>query len=259
MSIQLKREVFESEFIYNLKQKELNKIILEKQIKSKSINIYDSYVFNNEKTTSIGLYIINTSNKEVAINCLPIKIIAGNNIIHKMNLKIDYFIRSNEAIFHEIVISDLNTEAYEYKYIEILIDDEYLIRKNNLVDIDLNDIPKITGYRNNREMKKFIKGLSTIKKDELRIDVFKVAEAENGFGILSLFRNSSDKKVNIKSLPISVYTSHGLLIYKGVYTINDDSLKIESNKGKLYYIEIPFSNFLKIEGHDLSTYKVEFK
>ena len=258
--IQLIKDRLKSDFHNELLNKEYAEKIYKDNFSKNHIHINLSYIHENEEHVDFGMYISNNSNKDILIKKFPLVFCEDEIIKLEKYIEINKEISKYEAIHIEFKISKVElVNVQEYKNIKVYISQNLEVDKYPYVKIDMDDIPRINGYRNHRAMKKFIKNLSTIRKDELRIDVFKVAEAENGFGIISLFRNSSDKEVNIKSLPISVYTSHGLLIYKGVYTINDNSLKIDSNKGKLYYIEIPFTNLLKIEGHDLSTYKVEFK
>lgn len=258
--IQLIRDRVKSDFHNELLTKEYEDKIYKDNFSKNHIHINLSYIHDSEDEIEFGMYISNNSNKEILIKKFPLEFCENEIVKLEKYIEINKEISAYKAIYIEFKITKLElANVQEYKNIKVQISQNLEVDKYPYVELDMNNIPRINGYKGHREMKKFIKGLSTIKKDELRIDVFKVAEAENGFGILSLFRNSSDKEVNIKSLPISVYTSHGLLIYKGVYTINDNSLNVEANKGKLHYIEIPFSNFLKIEGHDLSTYKVEFK
>lgn len=259
-NIKLVNERCQSDFYNNLLKDEFKNIILNEEVNNDCIKIINSFIFENNDFLEIGLYITNLSNKEIHIKRLPLKMYIDKNIVKNFVIDVNKDISSKEAIYKEIKLSkdeSLNNINIENLY--ICIDNLNKIKRFNFIDIDMQKLPKIDGYRSNREMKKFLRNLSKIEEDEFRIDVFKVGEVEEGFCILSLARNSSDREINIKSLPITVYMENGLMIYKGVYRINDNSLSVGSYKGKFYSIVIPFSNFLKIEGQDLSKYKVEFK
>lgn len=259
-NIKLANERCQSDFYNNLLKDEFNNIILNKNINNNYIQITNSFIFENKDSLEIGLYITNLSNKEIHIKRLPLKMYIDEDTVNSFVVDINKNIGSKEAIYKEIKLSkdeSLNNINKEKAY--ICIDNLNKIKRFNYIDIDIKKLPKIDGYKSNREMKKFLRTLSKIEEDEFRIDVFKVGEVEEGFCILALARNSSDREINIKSLPITVYMENGLMIYKGIYRINDNSLSVGAYKGKFYSIVIPFNNFLKVEGYDLSKYKVEFK
>lgn len=259
-NIKLVNERCQSDFYNNLLKDEFNDIILNKKINNNYIQITNSFIFENNDSLEIGLYIINLSNKEVHIKRLPLKIYINEDIVKSFVVDINKDISSKEAIYKEIkLLKDEGLNNINREKVYICIDNLNKVKRFNYIDIDIKKLPKIDGYRSNREMKKLLRNLSKIEEDEFRIDVFKVGEVEEGFCIIALARNSSDREINIKSLPITVYMENGLMIYKGIYKINDNSFSIGSHKGKFYSIVIPFSNFLKIEGQDLSKYKVEFK
>lgn len=259
-NIKLVNERYQSDFYNNLLKNEFNDIILNQKNNANYIQIANSFIFENTDSLEIGLYISNLSNKEIHIKRLPLKIYINEEIVKNFVVDINKNISSKEAIYKEVkLLKDEKLNNIDTNKIYICIDNLNKVKRFNYIDIDIKKLPKIDGYRSNREMKKFLTNLSKIEEDEFRIDVFKVGEVEEGFCIIALARNSSDREISIKSLPITVYMGNGLMIYKGIYNINDNSLSVGPYKGMFYSIVIPFSNFLKIEGQDLSTYKVEFK
>ncbi|MCB2286358.1 SLAP domain-containing protein [Clostridium algidicarnis] len=259
-NIVLSKEIYESDFHHELLKEELQKMLSNKQLKSNHVNMYCSYVYENDEYISMGIYLINNSDKDILINKLPLSICNKKEKIFDYTIDINKTIFTNNAIFKEISIlkSDLAL-SYNIDDIYIEFDDLKKINKYPYINIEIDNMPKVNGYKSYREGKKFLKNLSNIEENQFSIDIFKVGQVEEGFCIIALFRNSSSKAINIKSIPLTVLVSENLPVYKGVYNINDDGLIIESNKGKFYSIIIPLESFIQIDYEDMSKYIVKFQ
>ncbi|MBB6713509.1 SLAP domain-containing protein [Clostridium gasigenes] len=260
LNIVLSKEIYESDFHHQLLKEELGKMLSNEELESMHFHMYNSYIYENDEYIDMGIYLINNSEKDLLVNSLPLSIYNKEEKAFNYNIHINKTILKNNAIFKEIKIlkSDLN-RSYNIDDLYVVLDDIKNINKYKYINIEIDNIPRINGYRGYRESKKFLKNISNIEENQFSIDIFKVGEVEEGFCIIALFRNSSSKDLNIKSIPLTVYTDSKILIYKGIYNINDDGLKVEGNKGKFYSIVIPFENFLKIDNHDLSRYIVKFE
>ena len=70
-------------------------------------------------------------------------------------------------------------------------------------------------------------------------------------------RNSCEKDINIKSLPIEVYNELGLLIYKGIYS-NENGIKIKNKTGIINCITIPWNEFITVKAKEIRDFKVKF-
>ena len=260
LGISLKKEVYESDFYYNLLQEEFKKIMYNNHIINKRFHIFSSYSYENEDEIEFGIYVINSSLDNVLIKNLPFCLHDGERKIYSQQVFINRTIESNAAIFIEVKIKKEDIkEEYIFKNLSISMDEINSIRKFPYININMDDIPKSKEYTNYRDLKNFLKNISVIQENQLCIDIFKTGEIDGGFCIIALFRNSSQNYINIKSIPLTITNDIDLLIYKGVFEIEDNSLYIEGNKGKLVVINIPGEEFPIIEGQNLSKYKVYIK
>ncbi|MBU3209369.1 SLAP domain-containing protein [Clostridium algidicarnis] len=258
--IKIYKQVYESDFIYDLRKKELEKIILETELIDNHLTVHNSYVYINEGVMEVGAYLINNSNKVLDIKTIPISAYCDKKLVGIMDVDINKVIKSKEAIFKEIKFTDNNLHSKQInEEVSLGFGELNSIKKYPHLNIDINELPKVNGYKSYREGKKFLKNLSNIEENQFSIDIFKVGQVEEGFCIIALFRNSSSKAINIKSIPLTVLVSENLPVYKGVYNINDDGLIIESNKGKFYSIIIPLESFIQIDYEDMSKYIVKFE
>ena len=254
------KELYRSEFHNNLLDSEYIDLTKKNNFIDEHLHINLVYISEKEEELEIGAYITNNSNRDIQLKNLPICLYKDNIKVFEKIYSINKSVESKQATFIELTIPlILSLKGKGYENIDINFGDGRSIAKYPYVNIDIKELPRINGYKSYREMKKFIKTLPTIRKNELRVDNFKVGEVEDGFCIIALFRNSSNKELNIKSIPLKVYTDTNILVYTGVYNINNNGLKLGGNKGKFYTIVIPFENFFKVDNQDLSKYIVEFK
>lgn len=260
IDISLGREIFESDFYHTFLKDELQKVIYENILKENQLHIFSSYIYENDYEIEAGVYIINSSENEIKINNLPLCIYNNGEKIYFEDLKVDKKLESYSSVFKEFKINkEKISEEYRIDTLSIGINDLRNIKKYPYINIDVNNLPKIKEYINYRDIKKFLANISIIDEDQLCIDIFRTGEIEEGLYIIALFRNSSNRTVNITSLPLEVYNASNLLMYKSSFTINDNSLNLEGNTGKMIVITIPRKDFPFIEGEDLTKYKVEIK
>lgn len=260
LDISFRKETYESDFYHNLLQEEFKNIIYNNDIINKRLHIFSSYSYENEYEIEFGVYIINSSLDNIVIKNLPFCLYNNETKIYNQQVFINKTIESNSAIFIEIKIKKEDIkEEYKLEDISISIDEINSIKKFPHINVNMDDIPRSEDYTNYRDLKKFLKNISVIQENQLCIDIFKTGELDGGFCIIALFRNSSPNSINIKSIPLTITNDIDLMIYKGVFKIEDSSLYIEGNKGKLVVINIPGEEFPIIEGQNLSKYKVYIK
>lgn len=257
--IKFTKDICRSEFHNNLLEEEYHEIIEKHDLLNDHLHIDLSYMYEKEESLELGLYITNNSEQEIHIIKLPISLYEKSRKIYDKNIDIMKNIMPKKSIFIEIDIKNiLSDKKYDIQDIKLEVGDLNQIANYPYINIDIDNIPKFNVYKRNREINNFLNNLSIIRNNELRLDIFKVGEVEDGFCIIFLIRNSSKNKINIKSIPLTIHTGSDYIIYKGTQ-IFKNSLNIDSNKGIFYSITIPFTQMAKIKGDDLSKYKVEFK
>lgn len=260
LEISLKKEVYESDFYHNLLKEEFKKIVYNNDIKSKRLHIFSSYGYENEYEIEFGIYIINASEEEIVVNNLPLCLYEGDKNVYSEEIFINKSIESYSAIFREVRIKKENIkEEYNISNLSISIGEVNSIKKFPYINIEIDNLPKRSDYGNYKDIKKFLNNLSVMEENQLAIDIFRTGEIEEGFYIITLFRNSSNNPINIKSIPLTVMNDLDLLIYEGTFEVKDDSLYIEGNKGKLMVITIPRGEFPIFDGENLNNYKVIIK
>lgn len=254
--INLVEDLNRSSFLNELLKKELSYICENKNICNESLNLVKNYISENDTEIQCGVFIINNSNTDIYLRELPVRLKVYEKIIFEEWIIINKDIKAQEAIFQEIIISkEKIDEEYDLNLTEVIVG-----RINDLrayEDIEIKEYPKFNKYGAYREMKKFIRELPLIEENQIRIDKFKVGALNEGLCIINLFRNSSKREINIKSIPIEVYTEKEILIYKGTYIL-ENGFNIGAKEGKFYNIIIPWSNFLISEASTLHNFYVKF-
>ena len=257
--VSIKTGIHESEFLKKFLKKELSKVLQDKELRSNKLYIYRSYVYEKEEYIEIGVYIINTSTKNIFIKLLPIIVVNGEEKINKV-LEVQEDIKPEQAVFKELKV---NKSSLKNNYIlddfEVLISNLNNLEKYEPIELELNIEPKFKGYITKREFNKFIKQLPRINKDNLAINIFKKAYVDDGYFISLLIRNSSANDIKINTLPVVVTTVNDLIIYDGVITFEKDGCVVSSNKVVLKNLLIPFNKFPLITGYDGINFKVFFK
>lgn len=155
------------------------------------------------------------------------------------------------------LIIELEENEIEVEDIDVFINDNKVVKKYPYIDIDIKNMPKVSQYKSYRMVKNKIKNIPIAKLDEVKIDIINVVNDINGLSILTLMRNSCEKDINIKSLPIEVYNELGLLIYKGIYS-NENGIKIKNKTGIINCITIPWNEFITVKAKEIRDFKVKF-
>lgn len=251
------RELNKSDFYNNLLIEEYNNLKKNNKFIDNHLYINVVYLIENDYEYEFGVYITNNSNNEIFVKEIPVVIKIDDLIIEDKILSINKNLNSFEATFLEIKLNkDTFNEKLNINLFNIEFGNINQFIKKNYVKIEIEEIEEIRDKAGYSEIKKFLKNLTFIEKDQFAIDIFKVGEIEEGFFIIALFRNSSNKDVNIKSIPLTIENNSNLLIYKEVFTVNDDSLNIKANSGKLKAIVIPRKEFPFVQGEKLEEYNV---
>lgn len=255
-NIKLVLERERSDFYNELLSKEFEVVLKKISSKCGSLNIEKSYFCINGNELNIGLYIINNSEKQIILKSLPIECCINNYINKNITLNIDKNISQYSAVFVELII-ELEENEIEVEDIDVFINDNKVVKKYPYIDIDIKNMPKVSQYKSYRMVKNKIKNIPIAKLDEVKIDIINVVNDINGLSILTLMRNSCEKDINIKSLPIEVYNELGLLIYKGIYS-NENGIKIKNKTGIINCITIPWNEFITVKAKEIRDFKVKF-
>lgn len=255
-NIKLVLERERSDFYNELLSKEFEVVLKKISSKCGSLNIEKSYFCINGNKLNIGLYIINNSEKQIILKSLPIECCINNYINKNITLNIDKNISQYSAVFVELII-ELEENEIEVEDIDVFINDNKVVKKYPYIDIDIKNMPKVSQYKSYRMVKNKIKNIPIAKLDEVKIDIINVVNDINGLSILTLMRNSCEKDINIKSLPIEVYNELGLLIYKGIYS-NENGIKIKNKTGIINCITIPWNEFITVKAKEIRDFKVKF-
>lgn len=257
--IEIKTGIHESAFLKNFLEDEFLAILKNEELKNNKLYIYKSYIYEKKEYIEIGVYIINTSEKNVFIKSLPLTI---TNNEHQINQSLDIQdeIGAGQALFRELKIDRyLLNDNYMLDNFKVLISNLSSLEKYEPIELELNIEPKFKGYISRREFDKFIKNLPRINDNSLAINIFKKGYVEDGYFISILFRNSSESDLVINTLPIVVMTANNLIIHENTITFKDNNCKIPSNKAVLKNILIPFNKFPLIPKMNGMDFKITFK
>ena len=257
--IEIKTGVHESEFLKEFLKDELSRVLKHKELKNNKLYIYKSYVYEKEEYIEFGVYIINTSEKDIFIKTLPLAISDGKEKVNKA-LEVQENIKIGQAIFRELKVNkSLISYDFNLDDLEVLISNLNSLEKYEPIELELNIEPKFRGYITKREFNKFMSGLPRINEESLAINIFKKAYVEDGYFISLVLRNSSSKDLYIETLPIVVTTSNDLIIHESVIKFEKNNCLVPSNKAILKNILIPFEEFPLLPKYNGMDFKVFFK
>lgn len=238
-NIDINKEIYQSDFLYSLQREELKEILEVTTLVYQHLNICTSYVYENEDFLEVGLYLVNNSEKDLEIKLLPLSITYEGRIICDYELVVNKTIEGKKSISSEVkLLKSHLPQIADIDKISLSIENLNNINVFPYVDIEVNNIPKLNGYRNYRDIKKFLKNLSHLEESQFAVDIFKAGMVEDGLCIIVLLRNSSIKDISLNSIPVEVYTESDLLVYKGTYSVMDGIL-VQGNKGIFYTMTIP--------------------
>lgn len=258
-NVEMKSKIHESEFLKEFLKHELFDVLKDKELRSNNLYIYKSYIYEKEDYIEIGIYIINTSKKDILVKSVPLVVTCGENKINKV-LHVEEEIKTAQAVFKELRIKKiLLEEFYDLNSFEINIGNLNNLEKYEPIELEFNIEPKFKGYIIKREFNKFIANLPKINENSLAINIFKKMYIEDGYFISLIIRNSFIKDLNIGTLPIVITTSNNLIIYESVIKFENNSCLIPANKVVMKNILIPFKEILLLPKHDGMDFKILFK
>lgn len=71
-NVEMKSKIHESEFLKEFLKHELFDVLKDKELRSNNLYIYKSYIYEKEEYVEIGIYIINTSKKDILVRTTPV-------------------------------------------------------------------------------------------------------------------------------------------------------------------------------------------
>lgn len=120
-NVEMKSKIHESEFLKEFLKEELFNVLKNEELRSNNLYVYKSYIYEKEEYIEIGIYIINTSKKDILVKSLPLVITCGENKINKV-LHVEEEIKTAQAVFKELRIKKiLLEEFYDLNSFEINI------------------------------------------------------------------------------------------------------------------------------------------
>lgn len=254
LGIELVKKNYRSDFLHDMLEEELAGLIAGKKFLNRSLNFIINYIYRNDNDVEFGLFIINKSMEEVFIRELPFIIKDKNNreVIKKFTYEINEKIKINKAIFCEIKV-----EGICEKELELLIGESREMLLDNYFLVNAKNLDNIKKYSVVRELKKFARNLPMMKADELSIDLYSIGQDNDKIVLILYFRNSSNRDVSIKSLPLNIYSESRLLAYRDVYLLEDNSLVVPKETGIFFRISINKDDF-PLEGEAINKCTVDF-
>ena len=78
-NVEMKSKIHESEFLKEFLKHELFDVLKDKELRSNNLYIYKSYIYEKEEYVEIGIYIINTSKKDILVKSVPLVVTCGEN------------------------------------------------------------------------------------------------------------------------------------------------------------------------------------
>lgn len=239
-------------------EEEIKEII--PKIKKGVINISGVYVFENDENYEVKVYITNGLERPVKFEKVPLYMINSNgdklayqefDLSHMEEIppysarpcklefrKENLFVDAISSEDWQIVFGGQNPEAVQY------------------VDVELESIPEEMSLKEINTFNEFLKGLPGIERGQVSISVFTMTQYKNNNILMTLvIRNTTQDAIEIKTLPISVYTKDDKKVLSGVFEIND--FKVNSCKARILSLVFP-SEIVLDEDFDLSSCKINF-
>ncbi|WP_195429119.1 SLAP domain-containing protein [Clostridium sp. D46t1_190503_E9] len=252
------KESNRSDFYNDLLIDEYKEVVANNSFIDNHLHINTVYLVENDYEYEVGIYITNNSDREIFLRDLPIVLRLGDKVLKEEILSLEKNISSFEAVYIEVKF-DKNDfiENFDINDCDIELGDTNSLNKYNYVKINFDGLDKVREKSGYREIKRFIKNLPLIEEGSIALDVFASGEIEEGFFIIVLFRNSSSEDINIKSIPLEIYTGDDLIFYKNYFSLLDGGIKVPSYSGLFKVIVIPKDEFQGVEGEDSDTYKVK--
>lgn len=256
----LLKENSRSEFYNNLLKKEYEILVKDIEFINNYIYINTTYFIENDYEYEAGIYLTNSSNKNIYIKKLPFILKNNDGVLKKIIVQVDKDIKEYEGIFIEIKIQkDEFNKELSIDNLKIEIDKINKIRTYNSIDINIEGLEKIRELSAYRDIKKFIKRLPQIEEDTIDLQVFESGESDRGFFIIIFIRNASSEDITINSIPFELYTHDDLIIYKNYFKSLDDGINVKAFSGVFKVIFLSKEDVPDILGETLDTIKVKIR
>lgn len=258
LGIELLKKSYRSDFLQEMLEDELAELINSKELLSGSLNFMIDYFYKGSREIEFGLFIINKSIEEIFIEEVPfvIKNKASNKVLKEFTYEIKEKIKINKASFHEIKM-DINGFDLSSEQLTLAIGDSTKMTVDNYFTVNVQNLDSIKKYSAIRALKKFTKSLELMRKDELRADLYAIYSDENNVVVILYFRNSSNRDISIKSIPINIYSEGNLLAYRDILLLEDNSLLVPKESGMFFKVSIDKEKF-PLEGKDIEKCRVDF-
>jgi len=248
----LKEKVFQEE-LYNINEIE--------PLKENQVNLATTYFSNKGNELEVGFFIRNTLKNEISLEEVVLAIQSSKgDIISNLTCNLKELGSmpsytgtpcSLKFIINEGSIYDPNEE---YRVI---------FNKNincfQSVKADIENISIDMSFDEEEEIRKFEKGLDTLRKDEINIAIFKLVKDDNGsINITLLVRNGYNKEIKLERLPITIMNYNNYPICKHVFYDSNGLVNIGARRAKLLKLSIDKSKIYNTV-FDLNKCKILFQ
>ncbi|WP_055069592.1 SLAP domain-containing protein [Clostridium massiliamazoniense] len=259
INISLQEKSDRSSYLNNLLFEELKEIILTEELYEGALSLVTKYIYVNNYFIEFGIFIINNSEKEIYIEKIPLSIMEDARKLVDYNLVIKENFKPKKAHFHELKIPlEILNKVVEEKSLKLTLGNLRNLKYEEVYNLEIVDLDKVESKSIARKLKKFVKSTTGIERNYLTINKHSISKDKAGnVNVVLLFRNSSDKDLKLKTLPINIYTENNLLCYRQVCSLGDDFL-IPKNKGSFYIMEISKEEFPVEAVSNLENCRIDF-
>ena len=256
--VEYQKDKNKSEFHNSFLEKEFIEIIKKEKIISNRLMINKNYIFENEETIEVGIYLSNLTKKNILVRDLPIELLSGNISLYSGIHKFEISIWGNSSVFFEMIIDKKNLSKELDNYSDVVINFDALnsIDINEYSYIDVKSVFLAKDYKATKDLRKYIKNLECLKKNQLGIDCYNLDLLEEYFEVVLVIRNTHDKDILLKSLPICISDSRDILIHKSIQKL--EGCMLPKNSIKFIIINIRLEDIV-ITDNKFKDYKVDFQ
>ena len=227
-------------------------------LKENDINISTLYLFDMGDKLEASIFIRNGLKNNINFDKVPLKLLDSKNkvIVSKVfNLREVSTIPARSARPWKIYFEKnlLKYDVEDLKHYKVIFDNN--IKAISTVETELEN--KYSGVELNGDAEKFVEGLRPLQNGEVDLNIYNVnVENENKIVISLLVRNGSDKQIEVKKLPITIYDSNNKIIMSN--SIQLENLKVDYRKARIYNIVFNFDKEKYIE-YDFKNLSVSLK
>lgn len=199
------------------------------------ISFQSSYIYSNEDSIEVALYILNGTNQKISFEQLKFVILNGQDevIAHEIfdltqvGVVPEYSVRPHKLFFK---VESLLVDELPKKGCRIAVDNNF--NALQAAKITPEKFPENLSHIKRREYEEFFAEISLVPNGEVSVNVYEALEHENDIYITLYIVNGTNRAITMESLPVTLYDAKEKRIAGGIFEIKN--VEVNPYKVKLY-------------------------